>query len=234
MFKPIKLIPYLLILCLFSCKKDTKRLVGFDIEGIDVSHHQQKIYWDSLAKKNLTFVFVKATEGMSHTDTQFDFNWNEAKRIGLKRGAYHFFSTFTNATDQARHFIQTVKLEKGDLAPVLDFEDNIYFLEPGLKDSIYTWLTMVENHFRIKPIIYTNLNLYNNFIKPSFSNYPFWIARYQSDNLPIPNNSLSYIWQYGNRGRISGINGHVDLNVFLGTQTDFNNLCYTDELDKKN
>lgn len=216
----------LILVSLNACKKDTERLSGYSIEGIDVSHHQKDIIWDSLARQNLTFVFMKATEGMTHTDTRFDYNWSEAKRVGLKRGAYHFYSLDSYAKDQARHFIKTVKLEEGDLPPVLDFEHDRFLDNEGLTDSLSIWLTAVEDYFKIKPIIYTNLKLYNTYIKNHFDSYPLWIARYGNEEQPIPVTNMPYIWQYGNRGRLAGIDGHVDFNVFLGSVSEFENLCY--------
>lgn len=212
-------------LTLHSCKKDTVRLNGYAIEGIDVSHHQKDIQWDSLINQNLKFVYMKATEGVTHTDTKFDYNWNEARRIGLKRGAYHFYTIDADATEQAKHFIETVKLEDGDLPPVLDFEHERMSYDASLPDSLSLWLSLIENYFNVKPIIYTNLKLYNTYIKNHFDKYPLWIARYNNIECPIPGTSSPYIWQYGNRGRLSGINGHVDFNIFLGSQTDFDNLC---------
>ena len=218
---------FILILVFGSCKKETIRKGGYEIHGIDVSHHQSKISWDSLYKKDLNFVFIKATEGKTHTDNEFDFNWDEAKRIGLRRGAYHYFSIYSSPLDQAAHFINTVSLEDGDMPPVLDFEDF-----EGEEDSVITnrlqiWLEVIEKHYNIKPIIYTNFKLYNKFVKGRFNDYPLWIARYENEEKPSVDENEMCIWQYGNRGKISGIDGHVDFNVFLGPREKFDELCYS-------
>jgi len=215
----------IIILISSSCKKETVRKVGYDIHGIDVSHHQEKISWDSLCKKDLNFVFIKATEGKTHTDDEFDYNWEEAKRIGLKRGAYHFFSIYSSALEQAEHFINTVSLEDGDFPPVLDVEN-----VEGLEDSVITkgvdlWLKAIENHYKTKPIIYTNVKLYNKYVKGRFDEYPLWLARYENDDEPALDKDGLCIWQYGNRGKMPGIGGHVDFNVFLGSKEKFDELC---------
>jgi len=217
----------MIIISLVSCKEDTVRLMGFPIEGIDISHHQKDIQWDSLTDQNFSFVFMKATEGIEHKDTKFDFNWVEAKRIGMKRGAYHFYRPDVGAGQQAVNFIETVTLEEGDLPPVLDFEHKGFKSFESLEDSLRLWLWVVEDYYKVKPIIYTNLNIYNDYIKTHFADYPLWIARYENGGYPISETKSPYIWQYGNRGRISGIDGHVDFNIFLGTQTDFEKLCYS-------
>ena len=171
MSKLINCFLVLMLLFFVSCKKETKRKLGYGVEGIDVSHHQSEIRWDSLTKQNLRFVFMKATEGSTHTDTKFDYNWSEAKRVGLKRGAYHFFSMYSNASEQARHFIEKVKLEQGDLPPVLDFEHDQFFPNPSITDSLDVWLSIVGQYFMVKPIIYTNYKLYNTYIKKRESSF---------------------------------------------------------------
>lgn len=232
MSKLINCFLVLLLLLFVSCQKETKRKLGYGVEGIDVSHHQSEIRWDSLTKQNLRFVFMKATEGSTHTDTKFDYNWSEAKRVGLKRGAYHFFSMYSNATEQARHFIEKVKLEQGDLPPVLDFEHDQFFPNPSITDSLDVWLSIVGQYFKVKPIIYTNYKLYNTYIKNHLENYPLWIARYNNEALPFEDAQNPYIWQYGNRGRMAGIQGDVDFNVYTGTLSDLENICYN-PLEKK-
>lgn len=217
----------ILIIILASCKKDTDRILGYPIEGIDVSHHQQDIVWDSIIDQNFSFVYMKATEGMDHKDRKFDYNWAESKRIGMKRGAYHFYLPGTSATMQADNFIETVSLEDGDLPPVLDFEHKGFRSYDNLEDSLKLWLNIIEDHFKVKPMIYTNLKIYNDFIKTHFDDFPLWIARYENGGYPITDSRSPYIWQYGNRGRIKGIDGHVDFNIFLGSPTDFQNLCYS-------
>ena len=53
---------------------------GYDVMGIDISHHQGNIEWEHLrnAKVNgkpLRFVFVKATEGTTLLDENFNENF---------------------------------------------------------------------------------------------------------------------------------------------------------------
>ena len=100
---------------------------GFDIHGIDVSHYQEDIDWEvvrnaSLDTAPVSFVFIKATEGVSLLDENFNLNFYEAKQNGLIRGAYHFFIPNIDARAQARFFLKQVHLEPGDLPPVLDVE----------------------------------------------------------------------------------------------------------------
>lgn len=100
---------------------------GFEVHGFDVSHHQGQIDWSELQKTQtapfpVRFVFMKASEGGDFSDTAFIHNFDEARKHGFIRGAYHFYNPKTDASRQADFFIRSVKLESGDLPPVLDIE----------------------------------------------------------------------------------------------------------------
>ena len=69
------------------------------------------------------FVFIKATRDANYVDPQFERNWKNSKKAGLIRGAYHYFNPLLSGKLQAKHFINTVKRQAGDLPPVLDIED---------------------------------------------------------------------------------------------------------------
>ncbi len=61
-----------------------------------------------LKEENLAFIFMKATEGGDFKDTRFAKNWIEAEKIGLRKGAYHFFTLCRSGKDQAKNFIESV------------------------------------------------------------------------------------------------------------------------------
>ena len=94
----------------------------FPIRGIDVSRFQKEIDWQALKSEDVRFVFIKATEGGDYRDSAFHENWNESKKAGFIRGAYHFFTFCRTGKDQARNFIETVPVEAETLPPVIDLE----------------------------------------------------------------------------------------------------------------
>ena len=200
---------------------------SYEVHGIDVSHYQSAINWDTVAAQSIEFAFVKATEGLTHNDSLYCFNWDEMKRVGLKRGAYHFFRPRVSGEEQARNFCNWVEIATGDLPPVLDVE----VLDDVSKDVLITgiqeWLDQVEIHFSIKPILYTNLKFYNKYLAGKFDDYPIWIARYNTKEPRLACGRDWQFWQYGNQGRIKGINGEVDFNVFQGDLDDLKSLCVT-------
>ena len=187
--------------------------------GIDVSEYQGKISWsyvDTIEKKYpLHYVFIRATVGKDRPDRQFERNWLGAKENKMIRGAYHYYRPNENSLEQAELFITTVKLEKGDLPPVLDIEklpknQSIANLKLGLK----RWLKAVESHYGVKPIIYTGERYYDDFLKEEFSDYLFWIANYNFYREEIDSDWL--FWQFTEKASIPGIKGNVDVNIYNG------------------
>jgi len=210
----------------YGCESDTTRMPGYEVHGIDVSHYQADIDWNAVASQGVQFAFVKASEGMTLNDTLFCDNWSELKAAGIRRGAYHFFRPKTPSFEQAMNFHTAVRLEPGDLPPVLDVEvlDGVSKVE--LVSSVLTWLYLIEIHYGVKPILYTNLKFYNKYLAGHFEEYPLWVARY-SRREPAPAGGRDWqFWQYGNRGRLHGIDGPVDFNVFQGDKGQLDSLCY--------
>lgn len=204
---------------------------NFAVHGIDVSHYQSRINWPLVAQQDISFAFVKATEGESLKDSLFVHNWQSLKEVGIRRGAYHFFRPTKSATQQADHFLQQVQLEAGDLPPVLDIEVTDGMEEGPLLSRLKTWLTIVERTLGIRPIIYTNLNFYHKYLVGHFDEYPVWIARYSSRTPQLASGQKWQFWQYGNRGQLKGINGFVDFNVFHGTEAELNELSFPAKVD---
>lgn len=196
--------------------------------GIDVSHYQDKIDWKMLKNNNaefpLGFVFIRATAGKNSVDGQFSDNWEGAKESGYLRGAYHYYRPDENSIKQADNFIKTVKLSKGDLPPVLDIEkipngQSLDSLQAGLK----RWLTKVEKHYGMKPIIYSGESFYTDFLKEEFEGYDLWVASYSFFEDEINNDWL--IWQFTDKGELKGIKGMVDVDIYNGSFTELKGMC---------
>ena len=198
---------------------------------IDISHHNSAIVWDSLAvcidakgrtcrdilkaKRvcNVSSVIIKATEGISLKDSDFPTNWSNASSHGFRRGAYHFFLSSKDPSAQARNFIGTVgPLSKGDLPPVLDIET----IHKGcssktLCERALVWLKAVEEHYGVKPVIYTGDWFLKTYLSKEITdNYLVWVARY---NTSLPEFQDWTLWQFTDEAVVRGICGKVDLSV---------------------
>lgn len=197
------------------------------LHGIDVSHYQLDINWEEvMAKQPLEFAFVKATEGQEYTDSMFCRNWEALARFGVRRGAYHFFRSYGCGYEQAEHFLETVDMQPGDLAPVLDFETTDGMPTEVMLEEARTWLQMVEAALHVKPIIYTNQHFYETYLAGVFDNYPLWVARYSTDRPALSTGKDWHFWQYSNQGCLDGICQKTDLNIFEGTPAMLDALCW--------
>jgi lysozyme len=204
---------------------------NYSIHGIDVSKYQQIISWESVKEmkvKNvqLGFAFIKATEGIVNTDPQFKRNWKKSKQAGVIRGAYHFFLATKDGRAQAENFISEVDLEKGDLPPVVDIEQTYGVSTTILKKELKEWLDVVENHYGVKPIIYTGVDFYSRNLGKEFNTYPLWAAHYYQYTTPRIDRNWDF-WQHSEEGRVNGILSKVDFNVFNGDSLQFRNILLT-------
>lgn len=201
---------------------------GYSIQGIDISHHQGHIDWDLLRNAQINhnpvcFVIIKATEGRSHLDENFNDNFYEARENGFIRGAYHFFSPSVPAREQAEYFLKQVHLEDGDLPPVLDIEDGGDLTAAQIKQAALTWLRTVEKEYGVKPIIYTYYKFKTEYLSDKeFDDYPYWIAHYYVRELKYAGEWK--FWQHTDRGRLPGIKGFVDFNIYNGSMYDLQRL----------
>jgi len=204
----------------------------YTLHGIDVSHHNNKIDWHRVKnsiedKVDISFCFIKATEGEDLKDQDFGNNWREAKKTGLIRGAYHFYVPRANPVEQAQNFIESVELEEGDFVPVIDFEilGTKRRVRNNLLENVKTFINIIENHYGVKPIIYTNGHIYRAYIKGNFDKYPLWISNYESQKLEGYNKARLMLWQHSTTGKVDGIQGDVDFNVFVASKSHLDDIC---------
>ena len=221
------------------------------IYGIDISRYQHEkgrkryaINWQrlritSLGKKHATggqtfpvsFVYIKSTEGTCIRNRYFLKDYSAARRQGIRVGAYHFFSVRTSASAQANYFISSTLFRKGDFPPVLDVEPTHSEVQQmggadELMSRIRTFLSIVERRTGMRPILYVSQSFVNRYMQNASdikSKYNVWIARYGEYK---PDVKLVY-WQLAADGRVSGITGEVDINVFNGYQGQWDEFIRT-------
>lgn len=191
-----------------------------DTFGLDISQYQGAIDWTKMNTiydiYPIDFVFIRATMGSYSRDRRFDENWENSKNHGFLRGAYHFYRPDESSTAQAENFINTVYLKSGDLPPVLDIETTptsqpMDRLIVGLKN----WCTIIEEHYGVKPIIYTSDKYHQDFLIEHFKGYTIWIANY---NFFVENMKPHWnFWQFTEKAQIPGTREKVDVNIYNGT-----------------
>jgi lysozyme len=195
------------------------------VPGIDVSHFQQVIDWEAVARSGIQYCFIKATEGQATVDSRFASNWHGAAKAGILRGAYHFFHPATPAASQADLFARTVnQLQPGDLPPVLDLETPANWANIPLENRTslaLQWLNIVESRLGAHPIVYLSPAFATEILMnaPALAQFPLWVAHTTmapAPTVPKPWNSWTF-WQYTGQSKVPGIGRFVDANRFNGS-----------------
>ncbi|MEV6104728.1 GH25 family lysozyme [Streptomyces sp. NPDC051940] len=207
---------------------------GDGVQGIDVSHWQGSINWTSVRNAGIQFAWIKATEGTSYKDPQFNANYTNAYYAGVIRGAYHFARpNLSSGATQANYFASNGGAWSRDnltLPGVLDIENNpsgsaCYGLS---QTSMRNWILDFYNTYKSRTtrdvVIYTSPSWWNT-CTGSWSGMatrsPLWVAHWTSNHTPsLPGGfSVWTIWQYTSSGTVSGVSGNVDRDKFNGDRS---------------
>lgn len=187
------------------------------IDGIDISHHNGLINWGKVTREHpdIKFVYIKATEGATWTDSNYEYNLKHARKKGILAGAYHFFNYRCDAKTQFNNFKRNVGASQQDIIPMVDFEK--YGSEKNATKAVKqlkSFCKMVKKHYGVYPMIYTNERIYNDLLWKDFGNYHLFIAKYKQQEPSLKGNARYTIWQYSERGKLKGVSENVDLNRF--------------------
>lgn len=198
------------------------------VKGIDVSHHNPILNWDAAMEDGISFAYIKSTEGTTHIDRNYIYNYELAKSTNIKVGAYHFYSFAISGKEQAQHFIANSKFEKGDMIPVIDVEHSP--VNPFSKDDKYVALVVSElkilenelyQYLGVHPLLYTNKDCYKLYIKGNFTNNMIWMCDLDKE----PAEDVNWrIWQFSHKGKLRSINEDVDLNYYRYSFDKFEEL----------
>lgn len=207
------------------------------VHGIDISRYQGNIDWAAVKASGTRFAYIKATEGGDHIDPTFLSNWNGARAAGVPRGAYHFVYWCRPAHEQAQWFVQHIPNDRDALPPVLDLEWNGHSrtcpkkVEKQLAlEKIRLMLRELEQHTGKRPIIYTDITFHRDVLEgeAEFDRYPFWLRSTAAEPHERYHARRWFLWQYTTTGRVPGIRGDVDRNVFYGSDGEWATFLSTD------
>jgi len=186
------------------------------IHGIDISHYQGQVFWEVIGENSkMAYVYIKASEGGDRIDPRYERNIQLAHQYGLKVGSYHFFRPKTNLTKQLENFMTQCRPGDQDLVPMIDVETKSGLPTSEFRDSLTKFITLVEEAYKQKPLIYTFTNFYNAHMQGAIDGYPLMVAQYNAVEPELKDGRDITMWQYTGKGRINGINGFVDKSRFL-------------------
>lgn len=203
------------------------RARAMPIQGIDVARYQENIDFRQAFASGIHFVFMKATEGKDYLDPNFRANWVRARDAGMPRGAYHFMTWCSLASEQAAWFIQNVPNDPDALPPVLDLEWNNHSScrnKPNRADAlekVRVMLEAMERHTGKLPIIYTDMNFHRDVLEGEYFPNAFWLRSTAAEPHERYGNRTWTFWQWTQTGVVRGVRGEVDRNAFYGGQNEW-------------
>ena len=190
--------------------------------GVDVSRWNGSVPMKALVATGRTFVYVKATQGLSSRDPAFASRTAQANAAGLLTGAYHFFDYQRNGVAQADFFVDTVLASGGflgHLPPAVDVECS---LPLGRADTAYAsgqlraFVGEVYQRTGRMTLVYTSASMWSRVVANdrSFSAYPLWVACWKCASPTLPRGWTTWrFWQIGIR-HIAGVPQPIDADVF--------------------
>ncbi len=187
--------------------------------GIDVSKWQGNIDFQKVKEAGATFVLmrlgVQSSDRSLSVDSYYKENIKKAKEAGLKVGVYLYSiaTSKSEAIKQADFVLDTLDKETLDLPIVFDWESwgdwNTFKISFHDINEVANAFIERVNENGYKGMLYSS-KFYLETIWENKKNYPVWLAHYTKKTTY----EGSYdIWQLCNNGRISGINGDVDIDI---------------------
>ena len=206
-------------------------LTGESTLGIDVSIYQGNIDWQEVADAGIEFVIIKCAgrgygeAGKLYEDSNWRKNYEGARAAGLKVGVYFFSQAITEeeAAEEAEYVLRLIEGKQIDMPVVYDWE----YIDPATADGIPRTVAMSKRLLTectkafcetvkaagYEPMIYFNANQsHKKMYLEELTDYPFWLASYTTElNYPYKID----MWQYTASGTVPGIEGTVDINLYL-------------------
>jgi lysozyme len=204
-----------------------RRAWGLPIQGLDIARYQGRVDFERARAGGVHFIYIKSTEGKDYIDPNFYANWEGARAAGVARGAYHFMTWCSLASQQAAWFIRNVPADPDALPPVLDLEwnnasscKNKHDRETIL-EKVHVMLDAMERHARKVPIIYTDMRFHDDILAGEHFDNPFWLRSTAAEPHMRYRDRDWLFWQWTQTGTMSGVRTEVDRNAFYGSPDDW-------------
>lgn len=193
-----------------------------ELKGIDVSSNQGKPDWAKVAKSGIKFAILRVHQ-RDGIDNSFEYNYKGCKSNGILIGGYKYSYALTpsQAIDEAEDVIAALNGRGLDFPVFYDLEwsNQRKLGKQAVENIAVAFLTRMKKA-GYKVGVYCNYDWYKNCLSNALKQYECWIANYpkkELDNgtlqerLRVP---VGVGWQYSEHGKVSGISGNVDMDVF--------------------
>ena len=206
----------------YTFGSDGKLAASSGSMGIDVSKWNGSIDWNAVKNSGVSYVIIRcgyrgSSTGALIEDPKFRSNIQGAKAAGLKVGVY-FFSQAVNEVEAVEEASMALSLIKGyslNYPVFLDVEasggrgDGV---SREMRTAVCKAFCATIQNSGYSAGIYANKTWFTERINTgSLTGYKIWLAQYAS--APTYTATRYDIWQYSSKGKVSGINGKVDMNI---------------------
>ena len=193
--------------------------------GVDVSAYQGNIDWAKVKASGIDFAIIRLgyrgyESGKLVIDDYAQKNLAEARAAGLRVGAYFFSQALTikEVDEEIAFMMDVLDGFLPDMPLILDWEIPAANARTAKMDA--RTLTDLQLHYckvitekGYQPMVYFNWHQSEHlYYLSELEDYPFWLALYQ-DRMTYP--WKVEMWQYTCTGRVPGIQGDVDINVYM-------------------
>lgn len=203
------------------------RARALPVQGLDVARYQGRIDFEAARRGGTHFVYMKSTEGKDYIDPNFSENWRAARAAGMARGAYHFMTWCSLASEQAAWFVRNVPNDNDALPPVLDLEWNNHSKcknkhnREDILEKVRVMLAAMEAHTGKVPIIYTDINFHRDILAGEHFDNAFWLRSTAAEPHYKYQSRQWLFWQWTQTGTMSGVGVEVDRNAFYGSADEW-------------
>ena len=197
-----------------------------EYKGIDVSSWQGKPDWTKVKKSGVEFAILRIHQ-KNGPDTSFEHNYKGCKANAILIGGYKYSYALTpaQALEEAEDTLSVLAGRGLDFPVFYDLEWNSQrkLGSAAIKKIAETFLNRIKKA-GYKAGIYCNMDWYQKVLTEKLRKYDLWIARYPADDNGTIQERLrpdiGVGWQYSSKGKVSGISGNVDMNVFYKNYTE--------------
>ena len=191
-----------------------------EIKVIDVSSDQGKPDWAKVANSGIKAAILRAHQRYG-VDSTFEHNYKGCKQNGILAGAYKYSYALTpaQAVEEAENVIEVLNGRGLDFPVFYDLEwkQQRSLGKQAIENIAVSFLTRMKKA-GYKVGIYCNMDWYNNYLSDNLKKYDLWLARYPANDNGTMQTRLKPTagigWQYSESGKVSGISGNVDMDVF--------------------
>lgn len=192
-----------------------------EIKGIDVSSYNPVTDYSAVADSGIQTAILRITQRGNKADPSFEKNFAGFRQNNIQLGVYKYSYALTvkQAEKEAEKVLEVLNKRPLDYPVFYDME---WSEQRSLGSAAITKIIKAFRQIIIDAGysfgIYCNTNWYYHVLDTDSLPYDYWLAAYPFHDTGVIVESLrppvGIGWQYSSKGKVPGITGNVDLDLF--------------------